>query len=52
MTLVAMEKPVSSHPDDVRDEKLKVLRCIKPVTEADCVIGEQMVDSMDLADQE
>jgi glucose-6-phosphate 1-dehydrogenase len=28
-----MEQPVSSHPDDIRDEKCKVLRCIRPVTE-------------------
>ena len=39
MTLVAMEKPVSKHPDDIRDEKLKVLRCVKPLTVDDCVIG-------------
>jgi len=39
MCLIAMEKPVSSHPDDIRDEKLKVLRSVEPVTESDCVIG-------------
>ena len=39
MTLIAMEKPVSKHPDDIRDEKLKVLRCVKPLAVDDCVIG-------------
>ena len=39
MTLVAMEKPVSNHPDDIRDEKVKVLRCTKPIEDEDCVIG-------------
>jgi glucose-6-phosphate 1-dehydrogenase len=27
-----MDQPVSAHPDDIRDEKCKVLRCIPPVT--------------------
>ena len=31
LCLVAMEKPCSLSPDDIRDEKLKVLRCIEPV---------------------
>jgi len=32
MTLVAMEAPVSLEADDVRDEKMKVLRSIRPFT--------------------
>lgn len=40
MALVTMEHPVSLHPDDIRDEKLKVLRCIPPITPADCVLGQ------------
>ncbi|MBF0281186.1 MAG: glucose-6-phosphate dehydrogenase [Zetaproteobacteria bacterium] len=35
MTLVAMEPPVSLHADDVRTEKMKVLRAIRPFTEDD-----------------
>jgi hypothetical protein len=31
LAVVGMEQPVSSHPDDIRDEKCKVLRCINPV---------------------
>ncbi|MEZ5740756.1 MAG: glucose-6-phosphate dehydrogenase [Burkholderiaceae bacterium] len=30
LCMVAMEPPVSSHADDIRDEKLKVLRSLKP----------------------
>ena len=32
LTLVAMEKPVSQASDDIRDEKVKVLKAIKPLT--------------------
>ena len=35
MCLVAMEPPGSLEADDLRNEKLKVLRALKPVTEAD-----------------
>lgn len=31
LCLVSMEPPAKNHPDFVRDEKLKVLRCLKPV---------------------
>ncbi|XP_057244410.1 glucose-6-phosphate 1-dehydrogenase, partial [Malurus melanocephalus] len=40
MCLVAMEKPASTHPDDVRDEKVKVLKCIQPVQLCDVVLGQ------------
>lgn len=40
LTLVAMEKPASCHPDDIRDEKVKVLRSIKPLTVKDVVLGQ------------
>uniref|UniRef100_A0A8C2HHA5 glucose-6-phosphate dehydrogenase (NADP(+)) n=1 Tax=Cyprinus carpio TaxID=7962 RepID=A0A8C2HHA5_CYPCA len=30
LSLVAMEKPASTSSDDVRDEKVKVLKCIEP----------------------
>jgi glucose-6-phosphate 1-dehydrogenase len=35
LCLVAMEPPARSHADDVRDEKLKVLHALKPISGAD-----------------
>jgi len=35
-----MEPPVSLHPDDVRDEKVKLLRSVVPPKEHDCVLGQ------------
>jgi glucose-6-phosphate 1-dehydrogenase len=35
LCIVAMEPPVSLDPDAVRDEKLKVLRSLRPMTQAD-----------------
>lgn len=32
LVILAMEPPVSIHPDAVRDEKIKVLRALKPLT--------------------
>lgn len=40
LAFVAMEKPNSIHPDDIRDEKLKVLRCIRPADPQNCVLGQ------------
>ncbi|KIZ02380.1 glucose-6-phosphate 1-dehydrogenase [Monoraphidium neglectum] len=40
LAVVGMEQPVSSHPDDIRDEKCKVLRCINPVRKEDCILGQ------------
>ncbi|GFR42547.1 hypothetical protein Agub_g3454, partial [Astrephomene gubernaculifera] len=40
LALLTMEAPVSLHPDDIRDEKVKVLRCIAPVGLQDCVVGQ------------
>jgi glucose-6-phosphate 1-dehydrogenase len=37
LCIVAMEPPVSLDPDAVRDEKLKVLRSLRPMTVADVV---------------
>ncbi|CAH1998148.1 unnamed protein product [Acanthoscelides obtectus] len=39
-TLVAMEKPTSVHPDDIRDEKVKVLKCTKDLQLEDVVLGQ------------
>lgn len=40
MCLVAMEKPVSTSSDDVRDEKVKVLKCIPELTLPNIVLGQ------------
>ncbi|GLV46699.1 Zwischenferment [Carabus blaptoides fortunei] len=40
LSLVAMEKPTSCHPDDIRNEKVKVLKGIKPLEESDVVLGQ------------
>eukprot|EP00475_Leptophrys_vorax_P007655 TRINITY_DN1484_c0_g1_i1.p1 TRINITY_DN1484_c0_g1~~TRINITY_DN1484_c0_g1_i1.p1 ORF type:complete len:620 (-),score=175.14 TRINITY_DN1484_c0_g1_i1:51-1826(-) len=40
MTLVAMDTPVSLSAEDVRDEKVKVLRQIKPVTLDQIIVGQ------------
>lgn len=40
LSLVAMEKPVSCHPDDIRDEKVKVLKCIPALCLDDMVLGQ------------
>ena len=35
LCIVAMEPPISLQPNDVRDEKLKVLRSLRPMTDID-----------------
>ncbi|XP_069842639.1 glucose-6-phosphate 1-dehydrogenase isoform X2 [Dendropsophus ebraccatus] len=40
MCLVAMEKPVSTNSDDVRDEKVKVLKCVPELTLNNIVFGQ------------
>jgi glucose-6-phosphate 1-dehydrogenase len=35
LCIIAMEPPASSDPDAVRDEKLKVLRALKPIADGD-----------------
>lgn len=40
LTLVAMEKPATCHPDDIRDEKVKVLKCIQQIEIDDTVLGQ------------
>jgi glucose-6-phosphate 1-dehydrogenase len=40
LAFVAMEKPTSTHPDDIRDEKLKLLRCVLPAETKNCVLGQ------------
>lgn len=40
LTIVAMEKPVSTSADDIRSEKVKVLKAIKAIKAEDCVLGQ------------
>lgn len=40
LSLVAMEKPVTLNPNDIRDEKVKVLRHIKPVQLKNVLVGQ------------
>jgi len=40
LTLVAMEAPASLGAEDVRDEKVKVLKQIRPIDPKECVIGQ------------
>jgi len=40
MALIAMERPPSLDPNDIRDEKLKVLRCIPPLSTDNVVLGQ------------
>jgi glucose-6-phosphate 1-dehydrogenase len=40
MTVLAMEPPVSFHPDRLRDEKVRVLRSVRPVDPAAVVRGQ------------
>jgi len=40
LAFVAMEKPATLHPDDIRDEKLKLLRCVEAAKAENCVLGQ------------
>lgn len=40
LALVAAEAPVSLESDDIRDEKVKAVRSIRPINLADCVLGQ------------
>lgn len=40
LSLVAMEPPVTLAAEDVRDEKVKVLRATQPIREEDIVVGQ------------
>jgi len=40
LTLTAMEKPVSVRAEDIRDEKVKVLKCIEPMKLEDVILGQ------------
>ncbi len=49
--LTAMEKPVSTDPDDIRDEKVRLLKCTKEVQLEDDVVLGQYVGNPDAEDE-
>ncbi|KAH9284811.1 Glucose-6-phosphate 1-dehydrogenase [Echinococcus granulosus] len=51
LALLAMEKPLSLSAEDIRGEKVKVLRSIKPLTLDNLVVG-QYVGNPDAEDEE
>ncbi|CAF1291472.1 unnamed protein product [Rotaria sordida] len=44
LSIVAMEKPNSTKGEDIRDEKVKVLRSVLPIKPEDVVIGQYVGD--------
>lgn len=44
LCLVAMEKPLSTDPEHIRDEKVKILKSMKPLKLEDCVLGQYIGD--------
>jgi len=51
LCLTAMEKPPSTSPDDIRDEKVKVLKSIPAIVMEDTVLG-QYVGNPDASDED
>eukprot|EP00040_Diaphanoeca_grandis_P005505 m.33129 g.33129 ORF g.33129 m.33129 type:complete len:521 (-) comp16763_c0_seq1:118-1680(-) len=47
LTIVAMEKPVSTRADDIRDEKVKVLKCIEALSLDDVVLGQYVANPIE-----
>lgn len=40
LTLIAMERPISTDAEAIRDEKVKVLKCIPPIDIKDTLLGQ------------
>ncbi|KAG1058003.1 hypothetical protein G6F46_006361 [Rhizopus delemar] len=40
LTLIAMERPISTDAEAIRDEKVKVLKCISPIRIEDTLLGQ------------
>jgi len=43
-SLVAMEPPVSLNAEDIRNEKVKVLRCVPPIIKEEIATGQYLAD--------
>jgi len=50
LSLVAMEKPVSTSAQDIRDEKVKALKAIPELRMEDCVLGQYVGDPLGTGD--
>ncbi|CAO3651593.1 unnamed protein product [Cunninghamella echinulata] len=44
LTLIAMERPISTDSEAIRDEKVKVLKCIEPIQLEDALLGQYVGD--------
>ena len=44
LSLAAMECPVTTSPDDIRDEKVKLLKAIQEITLEDVILGQYTAD--------
>lgn len=44
LSLIAMEKPVSLNAEDIRNEKVKVLKSIDPIDISEVVLGQYVAD--------
>ncbi|XP_022651211.1 glucose-6-phosphate 1-dehydrogenase-like isoform X4 [Varroa destructor] len=51
LSIVAMEKPVSTKADDIRDEKVKVLKCVSPIRLENVVLGQYVGNPSGTAEQ-
>ncbi|XP_018494491.1 glucose-6-phosphate 1-dehydrogenase [Galendromus occidentalis] len=51
LSIVAMEKPASNRADDIRDEKVKVLKCISPILMENLVLGQYVGDPKGLGEK-
>jgi glucose-6-phosphate 1-dehydrogenase len=40
LALLTMDRPVSMHPDDIRDEKTKVIRAMRTIEAKDIVVAQ------------
>ncbi|ORZ14165.1 glucose-6-phosphate dehydrogenase [Absidia repens] len=44
LSLIAMERPISTDAEAIRDEKVKVLKCIPPIDIRDALLGQYISD--------
>lgn len=44
LTLIAMERPISTDSEAIRDEKVKVLKCIRPIKLDNALLGQYVGD--------
>eukprot|EP00035_Acanthoeca_spectabilis_P035025 m.32102 g.32102 ORF g.32102 m.32102 type:complete len:541 (-) comp7008_c0_seq1:1300-2922(-) len=47
LTIIAMEKPCSTDADDIRDEKVKVMKSIPPIELEECVLGQYVANPVE-----